>query len=398
MRILLINHFPLQGSGSGIYTLNIASELHKQGHQVCVIDIDNRIESGTYPFLRHTILCDSSRHQHCDLPFNFPCFTTHPRSNTTFYDLTDEEITAYVQAFVSTTRSIVACFHPDVIHAQHLWIAPYAALQSKVPYIITAHGTDLMGFRKDTRYHAYALDAADHAAAIITISKQVDADVRKSYNVPSEKLHPVPNGFDDSVFHPIHMHSDQIKKQLGLPEHTKLISFVGKFTDFKGIDILLRAMPHVQKHVARVHLALAGDGEQRPRMELLARELGITDIHFLGHQNQVQVAMLYNAAEVSAVPSRVEPFGLVAIEAMACGTPVVATDAGGLPDFVNTNVGALVPMESPDALAEAIIAELTEDTKQSKGKYAANYALKNYSWKHSLQEVINLYNMAAGKN
>jgi glycosyltransferase involved in cell wall biosynthesis len=394
MRVLLINHFPLQGSGSGIYTLNIASELYKQGHQVCVIDIDNRIESATYPFLRHTILCDSSRHKHCDLAFNFPCFTTHPRSNTTFYDLTEEQIAAYVQAFVSTTRSVAGCFHPDVIHAQHLWVAPYAALQSKVPYVVTAHGTDLMGFRKDVRYHHYALDAARHAAAVITISQQVDFDVRDLYKLPAHKLHLIANGFDDSVFYPMKMHVDQIKKQLGLPAHTKLISFVGKFTDFKGIDILIQAMQQVQSEVADVHLALAGDGELRPQMEALASELKLTGIHFLGHQNQTQVAMLYSAADVSIVPSRVEPFGLVAIEAMACGTPVVATDAGGLPDFVNNEVGALVPMENPDALAEAIIAELAQDTKQTKGVYAARYALNTYSWKHSLQQVMTLYQQA----
>lgn len=397
MRVLLINHFPLQGSGSGIYTLNIARELYQHGHQVCVIDIDNRIENSTYPFLRHTILCDSSRHKHCDLAFNFPCFTTHPRSNTTFYDLTEEQIAAYVQAFVSTTRSVAGCFHPDVIHAQHLWVAPYAALQSKVPYIITAHGTDLMGFRKDVRYHHYALDAAHHTAAIITISHQVDSDVRELYSLPSSLLHLIPNGFDDTIFHPIALHKDQMKKQLGLPMHNKLISFVGKFTEFKGVDLLVRAMHIVQQRIENVHCALAGDGLLRPDMQALTEKLGVTNIHFLGHQKQSQVAMLYSAAEVSVVPSRIEPFGLVAIEAMACGTPVVATDAGGLPDFVNSDLGALVPMNDATALAEAIIAELTNGTKQTKGKTAATYALQNFSWGHSLQQVMALYTMATGE-
>ena len=157
---------------------------------------------------------------------------------------------------------------------------------------------------------------------------------------------------------------------------------------------MLKAMETVQKRVPDVHLALAGDGELREEMEELVRTSDLQNIHFLGQQEQEQVAQLYNCADISVVPSRIEPFGLVALEAMACGTPVVATDAGGLPDFVNAQVGALVPMENPDALAEAIIAELRENTKLTKGKVAAAYALKTYSWKRSLQKVIDLYTFA----
>ena len=92
MRVLLINHFPLQGSGSGIYTMNIAQELVKEGHHVFVIDIDNQLDATDYPFQRRTILCDESQNINPDLKFNFPCFTTHPRSRNTYYDLTDEQI------------------------------------------------------------------------------------------------------------------------------------------------------------------------------------------------------------------------------------------------------------------------------------------------------------------
>jgi glycosyltransferase involved in cell wall biosynthesis len=122
--------------------------------------------------------------------------------------------------------------------------------------------------------------------------------------------------------------------------------------------------------------------------------LGLSGVHFLGHQAQPKVARVYNAADVSVVPSRIEPFGLVAVEALACGTPVVATNAGGLPDFINDQVGALVSLEDHEALAEAIIKEIKSGSKLSKGKFAAQYALDGYSWRSQVKKMAQLYEAA----
>ena len=395
MKVLLINHFPLQGSGSGIYTMNIAQELVKEGHKVFVIDIDNQYDTSDYPFRRRTIICDKKKNADPDMEFNFPCFTTHPRSILTYYDISDEDLKKYVEKFIEITKEVVADFKPDVIHAQHLWITPYAALKSGVPYVITVHGTDLMGFKKDERYHKYALEGANNASKIITISRQVNNDTLDLYKLPEEKLILNPNGFDEGIFRVKDVNKEELFKKFGfdiVPE--KLVSFVGKFTDFKGIDILIKAARKITDEIPNVVFALAGDGQLMPDMKKLKKELKLDNVYFLGHQTQVDVASLYNAADVSIVPSRIEPFGLVAIEALACGTPVVATRAGGLPDFVNNEVGQLVEMENPEALADAIIEEIRNNTKQTKGKYAAKYALDNYSWNKTLQKVIEIYKEA----
>ena len=392
MKVLLINHFPLQGSGSGIYTMNIAQELVKEGHEVFVIDIDNQYDTSDYPFRRRTIICDKTKNANPDMEFNFPCFTTHPRSTLTYYDISDEDLKKYVEKFIEITKEVVADFKPDVIHAQHLWITPYAALKSGIPYVITVHGTDLMGFKKDERYHKYALEGANNARKIITISRQVHNDTLDLYKLSEEKLVLNPNGFDDGIFRIKNVNKEELFKKFGLdivPE--KLVSFVGKFTDFKGIDILIKAARKITDEIPEVVFALAGDGQLMPDMKKLKAELKLDNVHFLGHQTQIDVASLYNAADVSVVPSRIEPFGLVAIEALACGTPVVATRAGGLPDFVNDEIGQLVEMENPEALADAIIEEIENNTKQTKGKYAAKYALDNYSWNKTLQRVIEIY-------
>ncbi len=408
MKVLLINHFPLQGSGSGIYTLNIAQELIKEGHKVFVVDIDCEIDNNNYSFQRRTIMCaksldldldldsnldlDLDLNHNLDLDFNFPCFTTHPRSLNTFYNISDEQVEEYVLTFIKVTKEVVAEFNPDIIHAQHLWITPYAALTSGIPYIVTVHGTDLMGFKKDKRYHKYALEGANNAAKIITISRQVHNDTLELYKVPENKLKLNPNGFDDDMFRPKSITNKELFTQFGINiEPEKLVSFVGKFTDFKGIDILIKAARIVTDEIPKVVFALAGDGQLMNEMKQLKAELKLNNIYFLGHQTQEDVASLYSAADISVVPSRIEPFGLVAIEALGCGTPVVATNAGGLPDFVNNDVGQLIEMENIEVLAKAIIEELKNNTKLTKGKYAREYAVENYSWKKTLQNVIEIY-------
>jgi glycosyltransferase involved in cell wall biosynthesis len=108
--------------------------------------------------------------------------------------------------------------------------------------------------------------------------------------------------------------------------------------------------------------------------------------------DQAALAKLYNIGDVSLVPSRREPFGLVAIEAMACGTPVIASNQGGLPDFVNDSVGRLVTPEDPDDLAEAVIQILkrTEEEEGWREKIAA-YAKGNYSQDAIISELERLY-------
>ncbi len=98
MRILMPNHFPLQGSGSGIYTLNVAQELVRMGHDVLVIVPEHQaIPATRYPFEVEVILFDNGQNsKYAEVDFNFPCFTTHPHSIQTFYDLSDAQLNDYV--------------------------------------------------------------------------------------------------------------------------------------------------------------------------------------------------------------------------------------------------------------------------------------------------------------
>ena len=398
MKVLMPNHFPLQGSGSGIYTLNVAQELGRLGHEVLVIVPDHHeVPVGTYPFPTQTILfSDGENDTEAEADFNFPCFTTHPRSVTTFYELNDKQMAAYVDLWRKHINQAIVEFQSDIIHAHHVWITPFVASETGLPYVISVHGTDLMGFRNGPRYREMALTAAEKANGLIAISRQVQTDTLETYGVAPEKVHLIANGFDLDIFKVI----PEATKAAVLPQFDieattgPLVSFVGKFTDFKGIDVLLKAAAEYEKAIPGVQTVLVGHGQLWQEMHDLRDELGLTGVHFLGHQSQPNVSQVYNAADVSVVPSRIEPFGLVAVEALACGTPVVATNAGGLPDFINNEVGALVPLEDPEALAQAIVAELKAGSKQTKGKYAAQYALDGYSWPSQVKKMAQLYETA----
>ncbi len=392
MRILILNHFPLEGSGSGVYTKNLARELSEMGHTVKVVFPE--IEQVSFDEFETRVIMFKGPHTlHPEFDYNFPCFTSHPRSVKTYYELTDEQIEDYVQKFVDVTREEVERFKPDVIHAQHLWVTPYAASLTDVPYIVTAHGTDLKGFVIDDRYHKYALEGARKASKIITISEQVDREVSELYGVPEDKKQMVQNGYDENLFKVVELNKLSVLNDFNLSvEPDFIVSFAGKLTHFKGVDVLLKAAKIYDKAVdGEVVTLIAGNGELFEELNKLKMTLKLDHVKFLGHVSQDQLVDLYNIADVSTVPSRTEPFGLVAIEALACGTPVVGTNQGGLPDFLIKEVGTLVPVDDDLALADAIIAELQHKDKEKRALEAADYAVKNFSWKRSIGVVASMY-------
>lgn len=391
----MVNHFPLEGSGSGIYTKNLAQELSRIGHKVRVIFPEHQHITNK-DFETRAIIFKGENNKNFEINFNFPCFTSHPRSNNTFYNLNDGQIREYLKIMVNVTQEEVDKFKPDIIHAQHLWITPYAALKTGVPYVVTAHGTDLKGFRKDRRYHHYALKGAQNAEKVITISKQVDRDTKELYKIEDDHRIIILNGYDEELFKPKNITREEVLKRFNIskiPEY--IVFFAGKLAHFKGVDVLLKAAKIYENQLnGSVMTLIAGNGILYDELVELKNTLGLKNTFFLGHINQLQLVDLYNIADVSTVPSRSEPFGLVAIEALACGTPVVGTDQGGLPDFITKDVGTLVKVEDDIALAKAITNELVRCDKKERRKQACKYALNNFSLKNNIREVEKVYEEA----
>ena len=397
MKVLIPNHFPLEGSGSGIYTQNVARELVEQGHEALVITPSHDQQDG-YPFQVRSILFSPASGGVAEdgrLPFNFPCFTTHPLSTTQYADLDEAQRKLYVASFESAIFEEAQRWQPAIIHAQHLWTTAYVASKLGLPYVATAHGTDLMGFRWYEEWRAMALQGAAKANAIVAVSGEVARDTVDLYGIPDSRVQVIWNGFNTEIFRVMPVEREQVLKDYGLGSRIKyMIAFTGKLAEFKGIDVLLQAASTYENVLGDVSTLIVGDGGLLSDLKALAKQLDLRGVHFLGHQNQDEVARIMNVSDLAVVPSRVEPFGLVAIEALACGTPVVATNQGGLPEFVNESVGALVDVDDAEGLAAAVIQEIESDSKTVKGPVAAEYARNGFSWSTQVSKMIELYETA----
>jgi len=393
MKVLMINHFPIDGSGSGTYTRNIAVHLNKKGHEVCVIVPENTTHftgidgvSVIPVYFQHEEIIEGM------LPFNFPCFTTHPRSTMTFFDLSDEQLDMYLSAFEQAINSAVEEFKPDIIHGQHIWLLSWLAMKTGIPYVVTAHGTDLMGYKQGDRFRRYADEAASGAKRIITISNDNNDLVGELFPSCAAKAVFMQNGYDTERFYPEPVSYEQIQDMFDIKLKKKLVLFVGKLANFKGVDILIEAIRlYENKYPDEIVSIIAGDGELADTLKKQAKDGNLQDLHFVGHQSSTQLRELYSTADVSIVPSRREPFGLVAIEALACGCSVIATNQGGLTDIINDDVGTLVDVEDPVGLAAAIRKELYYPDRAQRGKNAAKYALDNYAQGSLMNTLIEIY-------
>jgi glycosyltransferase involved in cell wall biosynthesis len=165
-----------------------------------------------------------------------------------------------------------------------------------------------------------------------------------------------------------------------------VVAFCGKFADWKRLDALLRAAAIYEQQERKILTLVIGSGpdEARVQMHELAAELGLRRTYFVGPRPQDELTTLFNCADVGVFPSYREPFGLVFIECMACGTPVIGADSGGPRDFVTSEVGTLVP-ETDDrhelarSLAAAVTTAVEDDWKKTKGSVAQAYVQERFS-------------------
>jgi D-inositol-3-phosphate glycosyltransferase len=290
----------------------------------------------------------------------------------------------------------------DLMHS-HYWLSGWVgqALQSlwRLPHVTMFHSLGEAKNRARVSEHepSYRIDAerqiAQSADRVICASQDEKEMLIRLYGVPADNIELVPCGVDLEEFRPLD--KAEVRRRLGFPEEP-IVLFVGRIEPLKGIDILVRAVAQVSEDIRFCLVVVGGDASaeaEKTELRRLARKLGISRrVAFLDAVDHSLLPLYYNAADVCVVPSYYESFGLVALEAMACGTPVVASRVGGLQGTVrDSETGFLVPWRCPEPFAERLELLLeNEELRRNLGE-GARAAAEDYAWPRIAERVQAVY-------
>lgn len=275
-----------------------------------------------------------------------------PYASRAWKNLTPDELSLYLEVWAGRIRRARARFRPHLLHVHHLWLlAGLAALEAPdLPAVVSVHGTDL--FRAGDAPHLAGLLApwAERCAAILTLTEEASGTVRSLYPVAPGGLAVTGNGYNPELFRPVRPRPGEaapLLRRLGLPEPAgrPVVLCVAKYDRRKGIDWLIRAFarcvpgsgyaPGPGELAPLLWIAGSGPRERRESYLALAARLGVAGrLHLAGAVDYQDVGALMGQARCFALPAFREPFGLVLLEALACGCRVIATDQAGPPTFL----------------------------------------------------------------
>ncbi|MFZ1041678.1 MAG: glycosyltransferase [Anaerolineales bacterium] len=337
--------------------------------------------------------------------------------------LAKRELTNYLPQFVEGIKAFAAekGIHYDLIHS-HYWMSGLAAESLSdawggTPIVHMFHTLGEMKNRvaqSDEERESPERIAGEkrvlaRADRVVTATLAERTQLRFLYKADDRKLITIPPGVDTSHFYPIP--SDEAKAFIGLRPDNRMILFVGRIEPLKGVDTLIRAMSCLKLMDSNrpVDLAIIGgepdvSPEQRTsemaRLQKLCDELAMgRTVVFLGKRGQDTLPYYYSAAEVLVMPSHYESFGMVALEAMACGTPVIASEVGGLGFLVqNGKTGYTIPNGDPEVLCDKLSTLLNDPSlREAMGRRAAEYA-QSYTWDKIAAQIVKVYQVLLNKN
>jgi D-inositol-3-phosphate glycosyltransferase len=332
------------------------------------------------------------------------------------------ELTGYLPEFVQGIQDFADSKNItyDLVHS-HYWMSGIAAMELKtvwhVPIVHMFHTLVIMKNRvaqtPDEVEGEYRLEGErkvlQNADRIVVATPAELAQLQWLYQADVSKMVIIPPGVDIGRFYPIP--PDEAKEFIGVAPCGRMLLFVGRIEPLKGLDVLIEAigiMSHkgLMKDNPFCLAVIGGDPDVCPedmdkemaRLQALREQYGLEDfVAFLGQRSQDSLSYYYSAAEAVVVPSQYESFGMVALEAMACGTPVVASQIGGLAYLVQDGVtGFTVPVDEPEALANRLTALLLDpNLRQQMGKQAVQVA-QDYAWDKIATRLLDLYNNTLG--
>jgi N-acetyl-alpha-D-glucosaminyl L-malate synthase BshA len=297
----------------------------------------------------------------------------------------------YETALASMLVDVVRNNHIDLLHVHYAIPHASAAYMAKkileteglhIPFITTLHGTDITLVGKDKTYAPVVSFSINQSDAITAVSNNLREETFANFKIEKE-INVIHNFVDIHRFNkkPI----DAFRKVIA-PAGEKIILHASNFRKIKRIADVIRIFDVIKKDIP-AKLLLVGDGPERPMAEELCRELGICDdARFVGKQQDMEE--IYAIADLFLLPSEYESFGLSALEAMAAGTPVIATNTGGLPEIINQGVngfmGNIGDIQSMGDFGKIILGD--EETHKS-----FKFAAREQALKFDIENIVPLY-------
>jgi D-inositol-3-phosphate glycosyltransferase len=372
------------GGGMNVYVRELSSAFARLGHEVDV-----------YTRRDNTRVADVVNVE--------PGFRVHfvPAGPPT--ELDREELTNYVAEF---TDHVAGLFQvtgiPDAIHANY-WLSGLAGHRLKhelnIPLIMTFHTLERVKadtFEGESEDRAFQEAAIFACADAVLASCEVEAEqFVRFYNAERSRVHIVPLGVEHAFFAP--GYRPQARRALGIKGEDSMLLFVGRLQALKGVDLALETLIELRNRGRNIMLAIVGgpsgpDG--RATLASLHRrveEAGvISHVSFVAPQSHQLLSTWMRASDVMLVPSRTESFGLVALESSACGTPVVASDVGGLMTLIDEGVtGFLVEERDPKVWADAVEVALDPQNATAMSNAAVLLA-RRYTWRSAARSLADL--------
>ena len=291
----------------------------------------------------------------------------------------------------------------DVIHA-HDWLVAYAAKtlkdSFKTPIIATIHATEAgrnSGIHDEVQRYINDTEwmLTYESTEVIVNSNYMKSELQRLFGLPYEKINVVPNGVNLNLYNGVE--KDYNFRRQYAADNEKIILYVGRLVYEKGIQNLIAAMPKVLNGYHDSKLIIAGKGGMIDELRDEVRRLNIENkVYFTGYLNLNQVTKMYKCADAAVFPSTYEPFGVVALEGMLSGTPVVVSDVGGLNEIVQHRENGMKSYAgNPNSIADSILELLYNPGLGAEVSRAAKAKVKaQYNWNKIAQDTHFIYQKA----
>ena len=386
MRILMLSweYPPRVVGGLAKVVHDLSHRLYQDGHEVTVVTY----RDGDIPYFEN----DKGVQVH-----RVDNFMIHPNNFIDWIMQLNFNMVAKTQELIAKGEKF------DVVHA-HDWLVAYAAKTIKtangIPLVSTIHATEAgrnSGIQGETQKYINDTEwmLTYESSEVIVNSNYMKNELQRLFGLPYEKINVVPNGVNTNLFSDVERDYD-FRRQYAM-DNEKIILFMGRLVYEKGIQNLIAAMPKILANYHDAKLIIAGKGGMIDELRAQVNSLGLENkVYFTGYLSSKNVQKMYKCADISVFPSTYEPFGIVALEAMLSGTPVVVSDIGGLNEIVDHGINGMKSYAgNPNSLADSILTLLFDPKLCSEVVKNAQAKVKtDYNWQKIAQDTHFAYQKA----